>query len=74
MASTQNEQTDQEDFDLLLALRKATRRSHHVANALILTKLVVALTDRTLYAQALSRCVCCVGRGDAAATAHALVQ
>lgn len=35
-------------------MRKATRRAHHVANALILAKLVVVLTDRRLYAQALS--------------------
>lgn len=52
MATHTHPQTD--DFDLLLSLRKATRRSHHVANALILSKLVVVLTDRTLYAQALS--------------------
>lgn len=40
--------------DLLLDMRKATRRAHHIANALILAKLVVVLTDKKLYGQALS--------------------
>jgi heme oxygenase len=39
--------------DLLLQMRRATRRAHNIANALILSKLVVVLTDRQLYAQAL---------------------
>lgn len=43
-----------EEYNLLLEMRKATRRSHHIANALILSKLVVVLTDRKLYARALS--------------------
>lgn len=43
-----------QQYDLLLEMRKATRRAHHVANALILAKLVVVLTDRRLYGQALS--------------------
>ena len=42
------------DYDLLLDMRRATRRAHSIANALILSKLVVALTDRKLYARALS--------------------
>jgi hypothetical protein len=42
------------DTDLLLRMRKATRRAHHVANALILSKLVVVLTDQKLYAHALA--------------------
>jgi heme oxygenase len=41
-------------YDLLLEMRKATRRQHHVANALILAKLVVVLTDQKLYAKALA--------------------
>jgi heme oxygenase len=39
---------------LTAAMRKATRRDHHAANALILAKLAVALNDRTLYARALA--------------------
>jgi len=42
------------DPNLLLEMRKATRRAHSIANALILSKLVIALTDAKLYAQALS--------------------
>lgn len=42
------------DPNLLLDMRKATRRAHSIANALILSKLVIALTDAKLYAQALS--------------------
>jgi hypothetical protein len=45
---------DKEDYDLLIEMRKATRRSHNIANALILSKLVVVLTDKGLYARALS--------------------
>lgn len=41
-------------YDLLLEMRKATRRQHHVANALVLAKLVVVLTDQKLYAKALA--------------------
>jgi heme oxygenase len=41
------------DYDLLVEMRKATRRAHHIANALILSKLVVVLTDKQLYARAL---------------------
>jgi heme oxygenase len=41
-------------YDLLIEMRKATRRSHNIANALILSKLVVVLTDKGLYARALS--------------------
>jgi hypothetical protein len=36
-------------------MRRATRRQHHISDALILSKLVVALTDRRLYGQASSR-------------------
>eukprot|EP00877_Chromochloris_zofingiensis_P001692 jgi/Chrzof1/11523/UNPLg00457.t1_GUN2B[v5.2] len=39
---------------LLLEMRKATRRSHNVANVLILSKLAVVLTDKQLYGRALS--------------------
>ena len=39
---------------LVLQMRKATRRAHNVANMLILSKLVVVLTDTKLYGQALS--------------------
>jgi len=42
-----------QEYNLLLEMRKATRRSHHIANALILSKLVVVLTDKQLYARAL---------------------
>jgi hypothetical protein len=45
---------DKDDYDLLIEMRKATRRSHNIANALILSKLVVVLTDKGLYARALS--------------------
>jgi hypothetical protein len=45
---------DKEEYDLLIEMRKATRRSHNIANALILSKLVVVLTDKGLYARALS--------------------
>lgn len=45
---------DKQDYDLLIEMRKATRRSHNIANALILSKLVLVLTDKRLYAQALS--------------------
>ncbi|KAF6256065.1 hypothetical protein COO60DRAFT_1531211 [Scenedesmus sp. NREL 46B-D3] len=45
---------DKEDYDLLIEMRRATRRSHNIANALILSKLVVVLTDKGLYARALS--------------------
>jgi hypothetical protein len=41
-------------FFLLDEMRAATRRSHNIANALILSKLVVVLTDKALYARALS--------------------
>lgn len=41
-------------YDLLLKMRKATRRQHHVANALIAAKLVVVLTDQKLYGKALA--------------------
>lgn len=44
----------QENYDLLLEMRKATKRHHNIANALILSKLVVVLTDKQLYARALS--------------------
>ncbi|GBF89739.1 hypothetical protein Rsub_02909 [Raphidocelis subcapitata] len=37
------------------ALRRATRRQHGIANALILAKLAVALTDRKLYGKALGQ-------------------
>lgn len=43
-----------DDGDLLLEMRRATRRAHSVANALILAKLAVVLTDRGLYAAALT--------------------
>lgn len=43
-----------DNYNLLLEMRKATRRAHHIANALILSKLVVVLTDKQLYARALS--------------------
>lgn len=43
-----------DDYDLLLEMRKATRRHHNIANALILSKLVVVLTDKQLYGRALS--------------------
>lgn len=36
-------------------MRRATRRLHHIANALILAKLAVALTDQQLYAKALGQ-------------------
>lgn len=42
---------DSEQYDLLVSIRKATRRAHHIANALILSKLVVVLTDQQLYGQ-----------------------
>ncbi|WIA12136.1 hypothetical protein OEZ86_003119 [Tetradesmus obliquus] len=45
---------DKQDYDLLIEMRTATRRSHNIANALILSKLVLVLTDKRLYAQALS--------------------
>jgi heme oxygenase len=53
MSDTKDPDRSEDAFDLLLSMRRATRRSHHVANALILTKLVVVLTDKKLYAQAL---------------------
>lgn len=44
----------EDKYDLLLEMRKATRRHHNIANALILSKLVVVLTDKQLYGRALS--------------------
>eukprot|EP00882_Tetradesmus_deserticola_P005793 GHRQ01006098.1.p2 GENE.GHRQ01006098.1~~GHRQ01006098.1.p2 ORF type:complete len:258 (+),score=71.27 GHRQ01006098.1:1580-2353(+) len=44
---------DTEEYDLLIEMRRATRRHHNIANALILSKLVVVLTDKGLYARAL---------------------
>lgn len=37
------------------AMRRATRRQHHISDALILSKLVVVLTNRRLYGQALGQ-------------------
>lgn len=45
---------DADNYNLLLEMRQATRRHHNIANALILSKLVVVLTDPQLYGRALS--------------------
>lgn len=62
-----------QQYDLLLEMRKATRRAHHIANALILAKLVVVLTDRRLYGQALSSFLPVYSKLEALMQQHAAV-
>jgi len=42
------------DSSLTERMRKATRKAHNISNALINSKLLVALTDRKLYGEAIS--------------------
>jgi hypothetical protein len=46
--------TEPSPTGLLKRMRVATRRAHNIANVLILSKLVLVVTDTRLYGRALS--------------------